>query len=47
MTPYSIRNYLILFGCDLVDFRLCLTFYDDFVIRFGGKDEVCHDHLAF
>ena len=47
MTPYSIRNYMILFGCDLVDFRLCLTFHDEPVVGLGGKDEVCHHYLVF
>ena len=47
MTPYSIRNYMILFGCDLVDFRLCLALYDDFIVGFGGEYKICHDHLSF
>ena len=34
------------FRFNLINCSLSLAFYYNFVIRFGGEDEVCHHHLA-
>ena len=39
-------DFVSFFGLNLIDFRFCLAFYDDFIVGNGGENKICHDHLA-